>query len=90
MNCSRFLLRCFGSWLGPFLLLQIQFPLLLAQLPPEVAQAGYADTIFVNGKIVSMDDVSSSTEVGNIYQALAVKEDRIMKLGTSDQIRALA
>ena len=28
------------------------------QLPPEVARWGYADTIFVNGKVVSMDDKS--------------------------------
>ncbi len=90
MNKHHFLLKCAGFWLGPFLLLQLQLPHLLAQLPPEVARSGYADTIFVNGKIVSMDDVSKSTEVGNIYQALAVKGDRIMKLGTGDQIRALA
>ena len=28
------------------------------QLPPEVEQMGYADTVFLNGKIVSMDDAS--------------------------------
>jgi len=59
-------------------------------LAPEVAKMGYPDTIFVNGKVVSMDDVSNSTEVGTIYQALAVKRDRIMKLGTSARVRALA
>ena len=47
------------------------------QLPPEVAQWGYADTIFVNGKVVSMDDASTSTNVGNVYQAIAVKEDSV-------------
>ena len=62
----------------------------VAQLPTEVARVGYADTIFVNGKIVSMDDVSNSTEVGRIYQALAVKGERIMKLGTSEEVRPLA
>ena len=58
----------------------------LAQLAPEVAEFGYADTIFVNGKVVSMDDESRSTEVGNIYEALAVKGDKIMKVGTTAQI----
>ncbi len=53
------------------------------QLPPQVEEMGYADTIFINGKIVSMDDASTSTEVGNIYPALAVKRDIIMKLGTN-------
>ncbi|MCH8818834.1 MAG: amidohydrolase family protein [Acidobacteria bacterium] len=61
-----------------------------AQLPPEVARYGYADTIFVNGKIVSMDDKSTSTEVGNIYQSIAVKGTKIVKLGTSQEVRALA
>ncbi len=61
-----------------------------AQLVPEVAEFGYADTIFVNGKVVSMDDESRSTMVGNIYEAIAVKGDKIVKLGTTAQIRALA
>ena len=62
----------------------------LAQVAPEVASYGYADTILINGKVVSMDDRSTSTEVGNIYQAVAVKGEKIVKLGSSDQIRALA
>ena len=60
------------------------------QIPPEVAQHGYAQTIFINGKIISMDDKSISTEVGNVYQALAVQGDRIAKLGTNVAVRALA
>ncbi len=64
--------------------------LLAQQLPPEVAQWGYADTIFVNGKVVSMDDASTSTNVGNIYQAIAVKGEQIVKLGTNATVRALA
>ena len=59
------------------------------QVPREVAQYGYPDTLFVNGNIVSMDDTSRSTEVGNIYQALAVKTDKIIKLGTDQGVRAL-
>ena len=31
---------------------------LAQQLPPQVEEMGYADTIFVNGKVVSMDDAS--------------------------------
>jgi len=64
--------------------------LLAQQLPPEVAKWGYADTIFVNGKVVSMDDASTSTNVGNIYQAIAVKGEQIVKLGTNAAVRALA
>jgi len=63
---------------------------LWAQLHPDVAKWGYADTIFVNAKVVSMDDASNSIDVGNIYQAIAVKGDKIMKLGTTQEIRAVA
>jgi predicted amidohydrolase YtcJ len=59
-------------------------------LPPEVARFGYPETVFVNGRIVSMDDTSASTEVGNIYEALAVKGDKIVKLGTTAEVKAIA
>ena len=55
-----------------------------------VKRQGYADAIFVNGKIVSMDDTSISSEPGSVYQALAVKGDSIMKLGTNAEVRTLA
>ena len=60
------------------------------QLPELVSRHGYAETIFINGKIVSMDDTSISSDPGNIYQALAVKRDSIMKLGTNEEIQILA
>jgi predicted amidohydrolase YtcJ len=72
------------------LLFLLQATSSLAQLAPEVAKQGYADTIFVNGKVVSMDDISRSTSVGTVYQAIAVKGDKIMKLGTSSQVRTVA
>ena len=66
-------------------------PLLRAQtLPPEVAQNGYADTIVYNGKIISVDDAGYNNNPGHIYQAMAIKKDRIMALGTSEKIRAMA
>lgn len=61
-----------------------------AQIPPEVSMHGYADTVFINGKVISMDDKSPSTEVGNVYQGIAVKGNVIVKLGTTQEIRALA
>ena len=70
------------------LLILLTFPLHAQQIPPEVAQYGHADTILVNAKVVSMDDKSTSTSVGRIYQAVAVKGHRIVKLGTSGEIRA--
>ena len=51
---------------------------------------GYPETIFFNGKVVSMDDATTSTSPGHIYQAIAVKRDTIMKVGTNDEVKALA
>jgi predicted amidohydrolase YtcJ len=82
--------RYLGVWPVPALLLLFQLSNAFGQLPPEVARYGYPETIFFNGKVVSMDDESRSTDVGNIYQSVAVKGDKIMKLGTTEQVRALA
>ena len=79
-----------GVWPIPALLFLFQLSSAFGQLAPEVAKFGYADTIFVNGKIVSMDDWSSSANAGSIYQGVAVKGDAIVKLGTSAEVRALA
>ena len=59
-------------------------------LPAEVAQNGYADTIAINGKIISVDDAGYNNNPGHIYQAMAIKKDRIMALGTTELIRTLA
>ena len=85
-NMGQHLVLCLG--IAAVLLLQATDS--FAQLPPEVARYGYADTIFINGKVVSMDDKSTSTRVGNIYQAIAVKGDKIVKLGSSGEVRVLA
>jgi adenine deaminase len=60
------------------------------QLPEQVARIGYADSVLINGKIVSMDDATTSSEPGRIYEAMAVKGETIMKLGTTAEVRALA
>lgn len=50
----------------------------------------YPDTIFYNGKVVSMDDASLNNSIGTIYQAIAIRNGRIEFLGTTDQILAYA
>ncbi|MCK5351410.1 hypothetical protein KAJ77_02470, partial [bacterium] len=90
MRNQQSIIKSLGVWAVPALLLFFQLSSAFAQLPAEVAQYGYPETIFLNGKVVSMDDASRSTDVGNIYQAIAVKRDKIMKLGTTEQVRALA
>jgi len=59
-------------------------------LPPEVARYGTPDQIVVNGKIVSMDDPGLNTNPGRVYEAMALKGNRIMALGSNQQIRSLA
>ncbi len=61
------------------------------QLPPLVAQQGYADMVLFNGKVVSMDDRSITPNTpGNIAQAMAIKGERIMALGSNAEMRGLA
>ena len=58
------------------------------QLDPRLVD--YADSIVINGKIVSMDDVGVNENVGSRYQALAIRDGRILAMGTTDNIRTLA
>jgi predicted amidohydrolase YtcJ len=75
-----------------FSLLSLCFTVGFSQeIPDLVAQQGYADTIVINGKIVSMDDRSIVPNTpGNIYQAMAIKDKMIMALGTEAEMRQLA
>ena len=59
--------------------------------PPLAEEMGWADRILINGKVVSMEDRSIVPDTpGRIYQAMAIKGKRIMALGSSAEIRALA
>ena len=62
-----------------------------SQLHPLVAEQGYADSILVNGKIVTMDDWSTVPNTpGTIVESMAIKGKRIMALGTNEEMRELA
>ena len=74
-------------WISPLHLVQSAAQ---STLPPEVARHGYADMIVVNGKVVSVDDAGLNMNPGHIYEAMAIKGNRIVALGTSDRIRTLA
>jgi len=60
------------------------------QIDPRLVS--YPETIFINGNVVSMDNDAINLEgnPGSIYQALAVREGRILSLGTTESIRRLA
>ena len=59
-------------------------------LPPEVAKSGYADSIVINAKVVSMDDWGYNNNPGHIYEAMAVKNNHIQALNTTAYIKTLA
>ena len=54
------------------------------------AQQQTPDTILYNGKIVTMNDPGINENIGTIAQALAIKGDKIVAVGSNAQIRALA
>lgn len=64
--------------------------LLQAQVPAANANPGAPDMIFFNSKVVSMDDAGFTSSPGTIAQAIAVRHDEILALGSNEQIRALA
>src|SRR3989304_2059871 len=52
----------------------------------------YPDTIVHNAKLVTMDDhtVGINTPVGTIAQAMAIRDQKVMAVGTNAQILAMA
>jgi predicted amidohydrolase YtcJ len=62
----------------------------IAQDADTATTLGYPDTIIYNAKIVTMDDASFTSDPGTITQAMAIRDDKILALGTDARIRALA
>src|SRR5262245_10259225 len=56
----------------------------VAGIAPAHAQAPAADTVLVNGKIVTLDGTSS------ILQAIAIRDGRVLAVGSDADIRRLA
>jgi len=48
------------------------------------------DTILYNGKIVTVDNHEVNEKLGTITQAIAIREGKIVAVGSNDQIRRLA
>lgn len=57
-------------------------------LPPEVLR--YADTVYVNAKIVTLDKHDMSPDPGTIADAMAVRDEIIIGVGTDQRIMAMA
>ncbi|MGK0298170.1 MAG: cytosine/adenosine deaminase-related metal-dependent hydrolase [Gammaproteobacteria bacterium] len=59
----------------------------IAQIPEVLVM--WPDIIYVNGVIVTMDDTRMNDNPGSIVQAMAVRDERIIALGSDDEIRKL-
>ena len=58
-----------------------------AQIPSELIV--YPELVIHNGKVVTVDDHTLSTNPGTIVEALAVRDGKILALGGNEQILAL-
>lgn len=70
-----------------FLLVVVAGQALAQSLPPELVR--YPDTILHNGKIVAMDDKTTSRNPGTTVEALAIRDGKILALGSNAKILAL-
>jgi len=51
---------------------------------------GYPQTILYNAKIVTVDDETFTSNVGTIAQAMAIRDGKVLALGSTAEMRALA
>lgn len=59
-----------------------------SDLPPEVLR--YADTVYVNAHILTLDNHEMIADPGTIAEAMAVRDEVIIALGTDDEMRRMA
>lgn len=57
-------------------------------LPPEVVQ--FPDSIYMNGHVVTLDDHEMNANPGTIAQAIAVRDEVILAVGSNKDIMKLA
>ena len=57
-------------------------------LPAEVLR--YADSIYINATIVTLDDHTMSDNPGTVAQAMAVRDEVIIAIGTNEEIQKMA
>ena len=74
-----------------FLSFMVLTPVMAQQLPDLVGQLGFADLVLFNGKIVSMEDRTTTPDTtGRVVNAMAVKGKKIMALGSEQEMRSLS
>ena len=60
------------------------------QVADVAEKLGYPQMILHNAKIVTVDDPSFESRVGTIVQAMAVRDGKILAIGTDPEMQALA
>ena len=60
----------------------------ISSLPAAVIQ--YADAVYINSTIVTLDDHAMNANPGTIVQAMAVRDEKIIGLGSNDEIMKYA
>ena len=61
-----------------------------AQRVDVAAKLGYPQMIFYNAKVLTVDDSSFSSTVGAIAQAMAIRDGKILAVGSDQEIKPLA
>jgi predicted amidohydrolase YtcJ len=59
-----------------------------ASLPGMVIK--WADMVLINGRIITMDDDGFNTNIGTSVEAMAIRDGRILALGSNSEIASLA
>jgi len=57
-------------------------------LPPEILL--YADSVYVNARIITLDEHEMTSDPGTIAAAMAVRDEIIIALGTDSEMLAMA
>jgi hypothetical protein len=60
----------------------------VSTLPPEIVQ--YADKVYVNAIIMTLDEHEMNSDPGTIAQAMAVRDEVIIGLGTDQEMLRMA
>jgi adenine deaminase len=83
-------MNAFQKAVAAIYLLLACVPQLLAQTSPGEGIVIHADLIIYNSKVVTMDDAGFTSSPGTIAQAIAVRDNEILALGSNAEVRALA
>jgi cytosine/adenosine deaminase-related metal-dependent hydrolase len=57
-------------------------------LPPEILR--YADTVYVNARIITLDEHDVNPDPGTIAEAMAVRDEIILALGSDEEMLRMA